>query len=207
MLAIAAAPVAAAVGSGLADWDATATGLVAILPLVALIMLVVLSIERTHGAWLAFFGVITLPQVGHFGEHVGQMVQIHALGTAPPAAHGAVGALDIEWVHFLWNGGVLMGVAMLTMRYRRNRWLWATAAIGAWHMAEHLTIMLTFWGTGKAGDPGLLARGGDIGGGLSLIRPDLHFLYNLAMTLPLAIAFLYQLRRSARADAAPGAAG
>jgi hypothetical protein len=198
MVAIALTPAVVAVAGYAGHWPSTVTGLAAILPLWALITPLIVSLNRVYGAWLAFFGVVALPQLGHFGEHLGQMAQIHLQGAAPPAAHGAVGALDIEWVHFLWNAWVLLGVAILMNHFRTNRWLWATAVIGAWHFAEHVVIMIAFWNTGKPGDPGLLAKGGDIGGGLSIIRPDLHFFYNLLMTVPLMAAFFWQLRQSRR---------
>lgn len=68
--------------------------------------------------------------------------------------------------------------------------------LAAWHEIEHTVIMFVYLQTGLAGTPGLLARGGLIGGGLPVTRPDLHFLYNLIETAPLVIAFGYQLRRS-----------
>ena len=56
---------------------------------------------------------------------------------------------------------------------------------------EHISIMFTYLATGVPGTPGLLSKGGLIGGGLPLTRPDLHFLYNLIETVPLTIAFVY----------------
>ncbi|MFL5913981.1 MAG: hypothetical protein ACJ768_25885 [Gaiellaceae bacterium] len=202
LFAILATPVVVGVAGYAGHWDATATGLAALLPLWALIFPIVYWMNRVYGAWLAFFAVVALPQLGHFGEHTAQMIQIHVQGAAPPAAHGAVGQLDIEWVHFLWNLWVLIGAGILMMHYRRNPWLWATAVIGAWHLAEHVAIMIAYWNTGKPGDPGLLAKGGDIGGGLNIIRPDLHFIYNLAMTVPLMAAFIWQLRRTGDEESA-----
>jgi hypothetical protein len=60
---------------------------------------------------------------------------------------------------------------------------------------EHVYIMSVFLHTGHIGAPGLLARGGAIGGGLPLSRPDLHFFYNLLEELVLIIAYLYQIQR------------
>jgi hypothetical protein len=196
LVAIALTPAIVAAASYEGRWDSTTTGAAALVLMWALITPSIVWLNRVYGVWIAFFGVVALPQLGHFGEHLGQMIQIHWQGAAPPKAHGAVGALDIEWVHFLWNLWVLIGVAILMMQFRRNPWLWVTAVVGAWHFAEHVAIMLAFWSTGKPGDPGLLAKGGDIGGGLNIIRPDLHFIYNLAMTAPLMAAFFYQLRES-----------
>jgi hypothetical protein len=196
LVAIMATPVVVAAAGYAGHWDANVMGLAALLPLWLLIVPLVYWFNRAYGVWVAFFAVVALPQLGHFGEHLGQMVQIHWQGAAPPKAGGAVGQLNIEWVHFLWNAWVLVGVAILMTHFRSNPWLYATAAIGAWHFAEHVAIMLAFWSTGKPGDPGLLAKGGDIGGGLNIIRPDLHFIYNLAMTAPLMAAFFWQLKRS-----------
>ena len=67
--------------------------------------------------------------------------------------------------------------------------------MAVWHEAEHLFIMAEYLSTGVAGTPGLLGKGGEIAGGV-LVRPDLHFLYNVVETTPLLIAFAYTLRRT-----------
>jgi hypothetical protein len=192
---IVAAPAFAAIASVEWDWSSGTTATVALLPMYVAVTRQVVAIQRVHGFWLSLFAVVALPQLGHFGEHIGQMAQIHVQDVKPPMAHGAVGTLDVEWVHFIWNSWVLLGVAMLLFHFRKNPWLWACLAIAAWHAAEHVAIMTVYWDTGKAGDPGLLSKGGSIGGGVNLIRPDLHFIYNLLMTAPLMIALVWQLRR------------
>jgi hypothetical protein len=150
-----------------------------------------------HYGWLALLYVLVATQVGHFFEHVAQVVQLHALGLKGANARGIFGALDIEWVHFLWNSWIILAVvALLAFRFRRNPWLWVTLAIAGWHELEHAYIMSVYLSTGKAGTPGLLAQGGLLGGGLPLSRPDLHFLYNPIETTPLLLAFAYQLRRT-----------
>jgi hypothetical protein len=150
---------------------------------------------RTH-LWLGFFFLLTTFQLSHFGEHIVQMVQIHVLGLQGADARGVFGVFDIEWVHFIWNSFVLLGVLLLLPRNRRNRWLQATAVISAWHALEHSYILSVYLTTGLSGTPGLLASGGLIGGGLPLERPDLHFLYNLVETAPLVVAFLTATRAS-----------
>lgn len=127
-------------------------------------------------------------QVGHFVEHVAQMVQIHVFGLEGAQARGIVGALDIEWVHFVWNTLIIIGVLALLPSFRRSGWLWIAAMFCAWHSIEHVYIMAAFLNSGAVGGPGLLARGGILGGGVPLSRPDLHFLYNLAETIPLCLA-------------------
>jgi hypothetical protein len=181
--------------AGFLAWPLWAMLVLAVLPWLPLFTGEIAWTAR-HYQWLALFAVLVITQTGHLFEHVAQMVQIHILGLPAAQAHGIIGALDVEWVHFLWNGWVLVGVVLLLDRYRANRWLWATLVITAWHTFEHIVILGAYLMTGKAGAPGLLAQGGLIGGGLPITRPDLHFLYNLVETLPLWIAFVYQARRT-----------
>jgi hypothetical protein len=153
--------------------------------------------------WLILFYVLAASQGGHFLEHVAQVTQIHLLGVPGPQARGVVGALDLEWVHIIWNSAVLVATAALVAVYRRNPWLWATLLFALWHELEHLYIMRAFLATGVVGTPGLLATGGAFRGGLPLRRPDLHFLYNLVETSALLLAFFYQLRAAARGSHRP----
>lgn len=59
---------------------------------------------------------------------------------------------------------------------------------------RHGYIMSVYLRTCLEKTPGLLSRGGAIGGGLPVTRPDLHFAYNLVETVPIVGAFVYQLR-------------
>ncbi|MGQ0551321.1 MAG: cyclic nucleotide-binding domain-containing protein [Armatimonadota bacterium] len=189
----AAASVAGTLLAIVAGWPVWVIGLFAVLP-----WLPVLTSETVwtyrHYQWLALFYLLVVTQGGHVLEHLAQVIQIHALGLHGVAARGIFGALDIEWVHFVWNTWVLAAVAVLLTRFRSNRWLWATLVLAGWHEAEHIVVFVTYLTTGVAGTPGLLGRGGLIGGGLPVTRPDLHFLYNLIETTPLMIAFFVQLR-------------
>ena len=63
--------------------------------------------------------------------------------------------------------------------------------------------MADYLSTGLAGTPGLLAAGGSLAGGLPVSRPDLHFLYNLAETTPLILAFLHQVGGAVRRGIRP----
>ena len=177
-----------------AGWPVWAIVLATLLPWLPLLSLELVWTYR-HFQWLALFYVLVMTQGGHFVEHLVQVIQIHVLGLRSAAARGIFGQLDIEWVHFLWNLWALGAVLALLWRFRRNPWLRVTAVIAGWHEIEHLYILSTYLATGQPGTPGLLSSGGAIGGGLPLQRPDLHFLYNLVMTMPLVMAFLWQLRR------------
>jgi hypothetical protein len=180
-----------------AGWPVWATTLVVALPWLPLF---VAEATRTfqRQAWLGFFFVLTALQLAHLGEHVAQMVQIHLLGLQGEDASGIFGVFNVEWVHFVWNGLVVFGVVLLLTRYPHNRWLWLTAPIAGWHLVEHTYILSVYLDTGVSGTPGLLSHGGLLSGGLPLVRPDLHFGYNLIETVPLVAAFLVEVRRSAR---------
>ena len=146
--------------------------------------------------WLAFFFVLLIAQSVHFTEHIAQMIQIHLLGLSGMQAHGIIGMLDLEWVHFIFDAGwVPICVYILLFVYRKsNPWLLVLAMIVTWHALEHVAIMSVYLRTGIVGSPGLLAHGGIIAGGLPLIRPDLHFLYNLIEETLILIAYTYQLK-------------
>ncbi len=147
--------------------------------------------------WLAFFFVLLVAQSVHFTEHIAQMIQIHLLGLSGAQAHGIIGVLDFEWVHFLFDAGwVPICCYTLFIVYRKsNPWLWALLPIVTWHAAEHIVIMSYYLRTGIVGSAGLLARGGAIAGGLPLIRPDLHFLYNLVEETLIVLAYIHQVKQ------------
>jgi hypothetical protein len=142
------------------------------------------------------FYVLLVTQAGHFLEHVAQMIQIHLLGLQGARAQGVFGMLNIEWVHFVWNTWVLIAAVVLLVRYRGNAWLWFTTLFAAWHALEHAYIVWIYLSTGVAGTAGLLSLAGAIQGGLPITRPDLHFLYNLIETAPLAVAFFWQVKHT-----------
>ena len=153
--------------------------------------------------WLALFFVLLIAQSVHFTEHIAQMIQIHLLGLSGMQAHGIIGMLDLEWVHFTFDAGwVPICVYILLFVYRKNNpWLWVLAVIVTWHALEHVAIMSVYLRTGIVGSPGLLAHGGVIAGGLPLIRPDLHFLYNLIEETFILIAYAYQLKHLSGSNA------
>lgn len=181
-------------------WPLWAKALLGLVPWIPpLVLGAMWNYRRYH--WLALFYVLVVTQTAHFLEHVAQMSQIHLLGLQGAAARGVFGSLDLEWVHFAWNAWVLVAALVLLCHFRDNPWLWFTALFAGWHGIEHGYILKIYLGTGVVGTPGFLSQGGLIGGGLPLTRPDLHFLYNLIETVPLAIAFVWQARRTDSAHA------
>lgn len=186
--------------AALQGWPFWGIVLATLLPWIPVFSLEMVWTYRHYG-WLALYYVLVVTQVGHFMEHVVQIYQIHVQGLRGADASGVFGALDVEWVHFIWNTWIIIAVSLLLWRYRGNRWmrnpwLWITLVIAGWHEVEHAYIMSVYLSTGVERTPGLLSRGGAIGGGLPLARPDLHFYYNLIETAPLVIGFVYQLTRT-----------
>jgi hypothetical protein len=176
-----------------------AIGVLAVVPLLLPLCGSVALTASLADGWLALFLVLVVTQLAHVGEHVAQEIQLRVLQLPAAQAHGIVGALDIEWVHFLFNGWVAVGIAVLLTRYAANRWLWLALGVSVWHLLEHTVIMATYLTTGAVGTPGLLASGGLIGGGLPIARSEMHTLYNLVETAPLVLALIRQWPRSVRA--------
>ena len=180
----------------LIGWELWVVALLILLAWSPIFVRVTLAIYRQY-RWLAFFFVLLIAQSVHFTEHIAQMIQIHLLGLSGIQAHGIIGMLDLEWVHFLFDAGwVPICVYTLFFIFRKsNPWLWVLLPIVTWHALEHVVIMRVYLTTGVVGSPGLLARGGAIAGGLPLTRPDLHFLYNLAEETLILIAYAHQVKQ------------
>src|SRR5438045_6151271 len=139
---------------GMDLWKVALLMLLAWLPIVAV---KTREIYRQYD-WLAFFFVLLIAQSVHFTEHIAQMIQIHLLGLSGMQAHGIIGMLDLEWVHFIFDAGwVPICVYTLFIIFRKsNAWLWVLAAVVTWHAIEHLAIMRTYLRTGLLGSPVLL---------------------------------------------------
>jgi parallel beta helix pectate lyase-like protein len=132
-------------------------------------------------------------QLGHQVEHVAQMMQMHVDGQPPALAHGLLGQLDLEWVHFGMTLGIGIVAVIALWRWPTNPFAWLLMPLAFWHLAEHSVILTTYLRTGITGTAGILARGGLLNGPLS--RPDLHFLYNAAVLVLLVGAWAWQRRR------------
>jgi hypothetical protein len=185
-------------------WPLWGRGLAVVMPWIPLFAAETALMYKNYG-YLALFYVLVVTQIGHLFEHVAQVTQIHVFHLAGASARGIFGTLDLEWVHFIWNTWVLVAVLLLLPRFRKNPWLWATLGLSIWHEIEHLVVFSVYLTTGQAGTPGLLARGGLIGGGLPIPRPDLHFFYNLIETVPLVIGLVWQLHRAYNGQRLEGA--
>jgi hypothetical protein len=154
--------------------------------------------QAKHYGLYAFFGALTLFQLGHMMEHSAELVQLFINHGNLAQSHGVFGILDNEVVHFYWNVGIWLGIAILLYRLgSRNPWLWVAFFAASIHMVEHIYLYWLyvfhqdFYGAG--GWAGIMGRGGLLGSPLD--RPYLHFVYNYLEVVPLVIAFWDQSRR------------
>ncbi|MEM7331082.1 MAG: hypothetical protein AAF490_03245 [Chloroflexota bacterium] len=133
--------------------------------------------------------------LGHFSEHVIQIYQIYILGWLPKEAGGILGLwfpwlAESEILHIAYNGAMWIGILLLwkgVQGQSRTFWKWALI-FQTWHLFEHVILMYQFvakdyWFGG--------ARQTSIGE-IFFPRPELHFMYNFIVFVPLMIAcFLY----------------
>src|SRR5262245_60360348 len=87
-------------------------GIATILPWIPLLCSEVLWKYRHYGAF-ALLEVLVIVQGLHFIEHIAQLVQVYVLGISRSQAHGIIGSLDIEYVHFCFV--ILLQVGVTTL--------------------------------------------------------------------------------------------
>jgi hypothetical protein len=151
-------------------------------------------------AMLLLFGALTAVQLGHFGEHIAQVVQLVLTHGNLKQSRGLLSRFDQETVHLTWNVGVLLLTCLLALRYKHNPWLWISFGVAGFHTVEHLylysiyTTDLIYYQRG--GINGIFGMGGIVGS--SLTRPYLHFMYNAIEVSTLLIAFVDQFRSDFR---------
>lgn len=182
----------------LAFWiDGWAIWLLGILIIVAWMPYVFSIMRKLYplSAGLAMLYVMVMFQGAHTIEHLAQMYELHILGWPGPSAKGIISFLDVEWVHLIWNTWVVLMLGWLLFIYRRHPWIWALFIFAIYHEAEHVYMVSVYIKTGIAGTPGLLARGGVIGGGLPISRPDLHAIYAVFEEAMLLMIYFMERRK------------
>jgi CRP-like cAMP-binding protein len=138
----------------LLGWPLWGIALSLIVPCVPLFVAKVFWSSRHYG-FMALFLVFVVLQLGHFAEHITQMLQFITVdnpaagclgwswnGPGCPEAHGVFGALDRELVHFVWDGLVLVATAVIRWHFRRVKNIWLTLAVAAagLHQVEHIFL-------------------------------------------------------------------
>ncbi len=138
-----------------------------------------------------FFTLTLAIQAFHMVEHIAQVMQKFLFHMAN--AHGLIGQLDLEQVHFAFNLlylGTLIYVMLGWFNFGgqvcRNHKLFAsilvsTVVVQSYHMIEHSVKLVQFISTGVQGTPGIL--GGHFDGVI------FHALMNTAVFVPVAVVF------------------
>ena len=152
------------------------------------------SSYRLFQGYIYLFALTLALQTGHMLEHVVQVIQKFVLGSSN--AHGLIGRLDIEWVHFGFNTAyfvLLLPLVWGWLAYRREIGLlgrcWTgltvvclvTLLIQSYHQVEHSVKLVQFLHTNMQGTLGIL------GAHFDLVL--LHFTINALVYLPLVILF------------------
>ena len=142
--------------------------------------------------FIRMFVVTLVIQTFHMAEHVAQTLQRFAFNSA--SAHGLIGALDVEQVHFAFNLlylGTLFYITLGWLNFGRrvcsNYRMLGALLVGStlfqsYHMAEHSVKLVQFLNTGIHGTPGIL--------GMHFEGVIFHAVMNTAVYLPVVVVFL-----------------
>src|SRR5688500_12372438 len=108
---------------------------------------------------ILLLGTTALIQCGHMLEHVVQVVQWMV---RMQLSHGIIGSLDLELVHFIYDGLFLIGLSALGSFYgdvlrakgAKPYAVFATAwGVQTYHMIEHVVKFSQHMETGIEGTP------------------------------------------------------
>ena len=131
-------------------------------------------------------------QTLHMVEHVAQVFQKFVLDYS--YAHGLIGSLDLEQVHFTFNLLYLGALIFVTLGWlnfggrvcRQEKMLGAllilTVMVQGYHMVEHSARLVQFLSTGLQGTPGLF--------GAHFDGVIFHAVMNTVVYLPAVVVFI-----------------
>lgn len=135
--------------------------------------------------------------VGHFAEHVLQLIQAAVLAWPRPEAGGLIGLwspqlLTNESLHFSYNLMQLLGLLVLSYHVTGRARVWWRIAIVVqlWHFFEHF-LLQSQWLTGIF----LFNTAKQMGIGELLVpRLELHFIYNALVFFPTMIGVYFYVK-------------
>jgi hypothetical protein len=157
--------------------------------------------RRLNLVFFALIGVMAF----HEAEHFAQVVQKDGtLERCPEDCRGLLGFIfDIEWVHFAYNGSILVALVFLYLAYRmweprwrqRAAWPWwaltgAIFVVQLYHVVEHSAKLQQWFANGRMSPtPGLLGKevNPPLGRDFSLI--ELHFGFNTVVFVLVVAAY------------------
>ena len=144
--------------------------------------------------YVYLFAVTLGIQTGHMLEHVTQVIQKFVLHVTP--AHGLIGRLDLEQIHFGFNSAYLLmffplflgwfcyraEIAELTPRWKLLAGIFLiTFIVQIYHQAEHTAKLVQYLNTHMQGTQGILGAHFDL--------VIMHFIINLLVYLPMLVVF------------------
>ena len=141
--------------------------------------------------FIYMFALTIIIQVIHMVGHVAQVLQKFVLHVAP--AHGLIGKLDLEQVHFAFNmvyltmlvvvlvGWLYYGSQLRSKSTLLSATLMGTVALQSYHMVEHSVKLAQFLSTGMQGTPGIA--------GMHFDAVIFHALMNIAVLAPVVLVF------------------
>lgn len=177
---------------------------------------------KRYGLTVALLGALLTVQGFHTIEHIAQWVQYHLLFWSMRQSSGLISPANAEWVHFVWNWGVLLAVLILVRGGLRNIWAGFLLGVALAHTIEHTYTFIRYFivlqelrelgvtNVTAQGLPGILGRDGwlarsawtqgtilcSIPGLTTAIRLDVHFWWNVLEMSLLALAGSVFLRRT-----------
>ena len=202
-LSLATIPVSVALGATL--WMAW----LAILAPWWVVIALEVRLKYARDAMFTIFGLMVILQLLHMVEHSTQLAQLALTGGALAKAHGVIGQLDFETVHFVADTTLWISLAVLTVHFKgRNAWLWVAFAAASLHEIEHLYLFWLYTAENtvylSGGAAGIMGHYGLIGSPLD--RPYLHYTYNFIVIVPMILAFWDDARRVDRVHKLPESA-
>lgn len=152
---------------------------------------------------------LLLIQGAHVLEHVVQTLQVFALELPRAEARGLFGAVfDFEWVHFFYNGSLVVGLILLASTYSLRERFWsavpgasrglffAAVALQGYHFTEHVVKLGQWLWLGLAPAPGILGQWLDL--------VPLHLALNALVFLGMAPLLAACALRAGPCDACAG---
>jgi hypothetical protein len=156
-------------------------------------MQAIITLPRTvftpYRQFIYMFTLTLAAQALHMVEHIAQVLQTFVFHIRP--AHGLIGQLDLEQVHFAFNLFYLTTLIAVTVGWFcygsqiSSRWkafglvLAATVLVQSYHMAEHTVKLVQFIETMMQGTPGIL--------GAHFNAVIFHAAMNTAVFLPVVL--------------------
>lgn len=163
------------------------------------------ELTRSRRGAAVFFTVLLAVMVGHEAEHLAQVAQkdVQQL-SCPNECRGLLGHyFDVEWVHFAYNGSILLALLGLAVWLRIWRSEWRLAAPSAWaaltggvllqtyHFVEHTEKLSQWLDNGRRSPtPGFLGQLLAPAEGRNFSLIELHFALNTAVLVPVVGAYL-----------------